>query len=172
MQTSNNLRYATIGLLLIFAAVIPLELPAGTLPLADKVLVKKSVRKLYLIRNGQVFREYDVMLGQNPVGHKQQRGDGRTPEGLYRIDYRNAASQYYLSLHISYPNRADKEAARKRGVHPGGAIMIHGLPNGAGEDSWDYIERDWTDGCIVLANPQIKEIWDLVKDGTPIEILP
>ena len=139
---------------------------------ADKVLVKKLERKLYLLNKGQVIREYPISLGLNPIGHKQQRGDKRTPEGLYVVKHRNPKSKYYKSILFSYPNEQDRRQAEAKGLDPGGDLAIHGLPNGTEEEAWDYIERDWTDGCIAVTNDQMEEIWQLVDRGTPIEILP
>lgn len=110
-----------------------------------------------------------IQLGDAPQGHKQFEGDERTPEGRYLIDYGNPRSAYHLSLHISYPNAADKAFAESRGKSPGGDIFIHGQPNGlVGVRGMG----DWTDGCIALSNPEIEELWTLVRDGTPIEITP
>ena len=139
---------------------------------ADRVLVKKSERKLYLIKEGRVIRAYTISLGLNPLGHKQQQGDKRTPEGIYILKHRNPQSKYYKSILMSYPNKEDRRRAKARGVHPGGELAIHGLPARTEEEEWDYIERDWTDGCIAVTNDEMEEIWHLVDDGTPIEILP
>jgi murein L,D-transpeptidase YafK len=132
---------------------------------ADTIRVFKSTRRMQLLRDGKVLRAYRIALGDAPVGPKRQQGDERTPEGDYRITYRNAQSRFHLSLRVSYPNQADREQARKRGVDPGGDIMIHGsTPPG--------YTRDWTDGCIAVTNAQIEEIWRLVPLGTPIRINP
>lgn len=132
---------------------------------ADAIRVFKSTRRMELLRGGKVLRSYRIALGDAPVGHKRQQGDERTPEGDYRITYRNPQSRFHLSLRVSYPNRADREQARKRGVDPGGDIMIHGsTPPG--------YTGDWTDGCIAVTNAQIEEIWRLVPVGTPIRINP
>jgi murein L,D-transpeptidase YafK len=141
---------------------------------ADKVLVKKGQRRLYLMRGGQPFRTYSVSLGTDPIGHKQRQGDNRTPEGRYIIDWRNPRSKFYRSLHISYPNERDVANARRRGWDPGGAIMIHGEPRGGRHaDLRDLVRNeDWTEGCIAVSNLAIDEIWRYVVDGTPIEILP
>ena len=45
-----------------------------------------------------------MRLGFDPLGHKVQEGDGKTPEGRYTLDWRNPQSAFYKSLHISYPN--------------------------------------------------------------------
>lgn len=138
---------------------------------ADTVKVDKSERELYLCRRGQVFRRYTVFLGDNPVGHKQCEGDERTPEGLYTLDWRMAkGSCCYKSIHVSYPNKKDRAAAKKNGCNPGGNIMIHGILNGwtlAGNINTGY---DWTNGCIGMKNEDIEMVWKYVKDGTPIFI--
>jgi murein L,D-transpeptidase YafK len=135
----------------------------------DLVRVDKSERTLTLYAVGRPVRTFNgIQLGDAPVGHKRYQGDERTPEGRYTIDYGNPQSAYHLSLHISYPNDADRAYARARGRSPGGEIFIHGQPNG-----WNgRVRGDWTDGCIALANSEIEVLWSLVGDGTPIEIVP
>src|SRR5262249_23683024 len=118
------------------------------------------------------FRKYKVALGTQSIGPKTRQGDHKTPEGAYIIDRRNPHSQFYRALHISYPNAADRERARKSGVAAGGDIMIHGLPNGYGRLGSAHRLKDWTDGCIAVTNQEMDEIWRLVPDGTKIEILP
>jgi murein L,D-transpeptidase YafK len=139
---------------------------------ADLVRVVKSDSRLYLIREGQEFATFRVAFGANPKGHKQQQGDERTPEGRYTLDYKNANSAYYKSIHISYPNAKDRENARKRGVDPGGAIMIHGQRNGYEGLSTFAQLFNWTNGCIALNNRDMDVVWKAVKPGTPIEIKP
>jgi murein L,D-transpeptidase YafK len=140
------------------------------LPLAESVLIDKSQRKMWLIASGQRYREYSISLGDDPIGHKEQEGDEKTPEGNYSIDYRNPESSYHLSLHINYPKKEDEDNAKIKDLDPGGNIFIHGLPNGLELPHGEYKGRDWTDGCIAVDNRDIEEIWVLVKDGTPIEI--
>ena len=138
----------------------------------DKVYVVKSKRQLYLMSNNRIVKTYTVGLGQQPIGHKQQRGDSRTPEGKYLIDYRNPKSRFHLSLHINYPSHIDRRRAWSQGVSPGGDIFIHGLPNGMEDAGGLFRQSDWTDGCIAVSNEAIQEIWRTVKNGTPIEIVP
>ena len=139
-------------------------------PRADLVVVDKSARTLAVYAGGRLVRAYrGVQLGDAPEGHKRFEGDERTPEGRYTIDARNPASAYHLSLHISYPNPADRAYALQRGRSPGGEIFIHGQPN------WlpaGRLPGDWTDGCIALSNAEIELLWQVVPDGTPIEIRP
>ncbi len=120
--------------------------------------------------NGKALKTYRVALGRGTGKAKQREGDHETPEGLYTIDSRNARSHFHRSLHISYPNNEDRNRAQAAGVAPGGQIMIHGIQNGLG---WlGPLQRtiDWTDGCIAVTDSEIDEIWNLVPNGTPIEI--
>lgn len=159
----------------IFIALI-LLLPnfalAVELPKADLVLVKKSERKMYLIKNDKPFREYKVAFGAKPEGHKQQEGDERTPEGKYILDYKKSDSAFYKAIHISYPNEQDKKRAREKGINPGGLIMIHGQKNGFGWFGFITQSFNWTDGCIAVKNFEMDEIWTSVNVGTPIIIEP
>jgi murein L,D-transpeptidase YafK len=139
---------------------------------ATVVVVLKSERRLVLRRGEAEIAAYPIALGFEPEGPKRRKGDGRTPEGRYVIDWRNAGSAYHLSLHISYPSERDLAAAATAGDDPGGMIMIHGLPNGRGWIGQAHNARDWTEGCIAVTSDQIEEIWSRVPDGTPIEILP
>lgn len=139
---------------------------------ADHVVVEKRQRTLTLLSHGKVLRTYKVALGGTPIGTKEQQGDHKTPEGGYILDRRNPKSRFYKSIHVSYPNEHDKQAAAQRGVSPGGDIMIHGLPNGFGWLGASHRALDWTDGCIAVTDSEMDEIWELVADGTPIEIRP
>lgn len=134
----------------------------------DLVVVMKSERMLHLYRDGVPVRSYPIGLGDNPEGHKQRSGDQRTPEGAYRLDWRNPDSVFYKSIHVSYPDRDDRRATVRRGVDPGGEIMIHGQPNYAFEKR----TGDWTDGCIAVSNKAMDDLWTNVPDDTPIHIYP
>ena len=137
----------------------------------DKVFVDKSARTLQLLSDDKVIKSYPIALGGNPTGHKQQQGDQRTPVGSYTLDYKNEKSGYYRSIHVSYPNTADKARAKSRGVSAGGDIMIHGQMNGFGHLAWVNQRRDWTDGCIAVTDSEMDEIMEAVKVGTAIEIV-
>jgi len=136
----------------------------------DRVVIKKSRRELLLLSGANVLRSYRIALGFDPIGHKLREGDGRTPEGRYTINSRNPRSAYHLSLRISYPNAADRLRAAESGVDPGGDIMIHGLPNGVDAAARGHPGRDWTRGCVAVEDAEIEEIWNLVADGTAVEI--
>jgi murein L,D-transpeptidase YafK len=139
-------------------------------PKVDRVVVLKTKHELLLLSGDHVVKSYRVALGRGGLGPKRRQGDGRTPEGLYRIDHRNPASKYHLALHISYPQTTDMQRAQRLGVSPGGDIMIHGLGR---EFSWvgsRHLLSDWTEGCIAVTDSEIEEIWEMVPDGTPVEV--
>ncbi|WP_225000131.1 murein L,D-transpeptidase family protein [Cesiribacter sp. SM1] len=139
---------------------------------ADKVLVLKARREMQLLKEGRVLKTYKIAMGDQPVGHKQQEGDERTPEGRYTLDWRNSKSAYHKSIHISYPSEQDKARAKRLGVSPGGDIMIHGMAKKMAWIGALHTAKDWTNGCIAVTNEEMDEIWAMVKNGTEIEILP
>lgn len=139
---------------------------------AERILVKKAERRLYLLSGGTVMREYSISLGPNPEGHKFFAGDGRTPEGIYYIEYKNSSSRFYRSLKISYPNPEDRQVSRGYGLPAGGMIMIHGLPIDPRTGQAQSRPADWTEGCIAVTNSEIDEIWAAVDPGTVVEIQP
>jgi murein L,D-transpeptidase YafK len=145
-------------------------LPTGTT--VDRIVVEKSARRLSLFRDGNQIKIYQIALGRNPLGGKQEEGDAKTPEGIYKIDGRNPQSRFHLALHISYPSDDDKNRAAARGVSPGFDIMIHGIQNGRGWIGAFHRWEDWTAGCIAVTDEEIEELWQVTPDGTTIEIRP
>jgi len=167
------MRWLLALICLSFATLSPAstQLILGGKPV-EKILVLRSAHQLQLINDGKPLKTYRISLGKNPKGTKLMEGDRRTPEGFYWIDWRKTSDRFNLAMHISYPNISDAARARREGVKPGSMIMIHGTP-----DAEDYPEElfhtlDWTDGCIGMRNVDMREVWNLVKDGTMIEIRP
>lgn len=158
------------------AAAKALPASLGGLPTqpVDYVFVEKGARRLSLWSNGWLVKTYPIRLGRTPQGDKVREGDGRTPEGVYSIAYRNPQSRFHLSLMTSYPDTRDEAEAARMGVSPGGAIAIHGLPNDEDKARMLRIHEyvDWTDGCIAVTDREIEEIFALVDPGTAIEIVP
>jgi murein L,D-transpeptidase YafK len=146
-----------------------------TLPSAttiDRIVVEKSARQLSILRDGRRIKTYRIALGSNPTGPKQEEGDMKTPEGIYKIDSRNAQSSFHLALHISYPSDEDNKRAAVRGVSAGSDIMIHGIRNGFGWIGAFHRWKNWTAGCVALTDEEIEELWRVTPDGTTIEIRP
>lgn len=147
----------------------PLNIPEGLVQL-DRLVIDKSDRVLVGFAGGQPVLEYKIALGFEPTGDKQQEGDGKTPEGVFRIDRRNPNSAFHLSLGIDYPQADDIARAEAAGVSPGGDIFIHGQPNAVGD--LVTLPGDWTAGCMALTNTEMRILWELVPIGTPVEIRP
>jgi murein L,D-transpeptidase YafK len=148
----------------------PAMAPDGTQ--ADTVEIHKAARRMELRRDGLLLRSYRVALGFAPQHHKEREGDGRTPEGCYAIDARNPRSRFHLSLRVSYPDQRDRARAAALGVAPGGDIYIHGQPNGWRRWLVRHPRRDWTNGCIAVANREMREVWALVPTGARVVIHP
>jgi len=171
MRTGVFTAAAGFVLVSISASIVaqsPLQVPLR----ADRVIVLKKERTLELLSQGKVIKTYKVALGGEPIGPKTRQGDHKTPEGVYVLDFRNAHSQFYKSIHVSYPNEHDRARARQKGVSTGGDIFVHGLPNGYGAIGAAHRLTAWTDGSIAVTDQEMDEIWKAVPDGTQIEIRP
>lgn len=156
---------------LLFIAPAHASASASASASIDKVLVIKSEQKLHLLRRGEIVKSYRVSLGKKD-GPKQYEGDQRTPEGTYWINWRQHSKKFNLAMHISYPNADDLKQAYKLKRPAGSMIMLHGTPTDDEYPEWFFKTLNWTDGCIALPNEDMQEVWDLVRDNTPIEIRP
>lgn len=154
----------------VFGQQFDQQMLATPTSMIDRIEVKKSVRRMYLMAGNEVVREYRIALGKNPKGHKVQEGDNRTPEGEYTLEFVMDNSAFYRSIHISYPNATDLQRATELGVSPGGNIKIHGLKNDNSKPPQFVQSFDWTNGCIAITNDQMDELLALVDVGTPIYI--
>jgi len=154
-------------------ATLVMSAPAWTADeLADRVLVDKSERKLYLLKRDEVLREFDIALGRVPNGPKTREGDFRTPEGDYLLTNRRVNSDFFMAIQVSYPNAGDIARARAEGVSAGSLIMVHGLPTVPTKSESYYQKHDWTNGCIAVSNAAMIDIWQMTKPNTPITISP
>jgi len=161
-----------VALMMLSVMAANVAIADADFPVADKVVVEKEKRKLHLFREGASFRSFDIALGMYPVGDKLTEGDQKTPEGIYSLDMRNPDSDFFLSIHLSYPNASDRRDARSRGLDPGGQIMIHGQPNDPTYSEAYYAKEDWTNGCIAVSNSDMIDIWLMTPDNVQIEIRP
>ena len=169
----KKMRY--IVLLLFLGALIYYFYPETKLPkgkIIDRIEVFKSQRKMLVYSEGELLKTYTISLGKNPIGHKEFEGDCKTPEGIYEINAKNPNSGYHKNLGVSYPNEKDTEQAKFLGKPSGGDIKIHGIRNGSGYIAKFQRWTDWTAGCIAVTNEEIDELYDNVKIGTSIKIVP
>jgi hypothetical protein len=165
----------------------------------DTLLIAyKSKYRMQLYYKGKLQKTYIIGLGQEPIGHKQQQGDNRTPEGDYRIIEKavgpfTGANPYLGNrwMRINYPNSADAKAglakefitqsecdkiisANKKGTEPlkttklGGGIGIHGWYGTWPGDD----EQDITWGCISMQNVDVEDVYDRIGLQTRIIINP
>ena len=174
--------FSALALLLLVGAAILLWLPPRMPVVApdpapnalqgpvDHILIEKSARRMVVFRAGKPLKTYQIALGFAPTGDKLRQGDGRTPEGRFRINRRNAASAYHLSLGLDYPQAEDIARARAGGYDPGGDIFIHGQPNSRKGQA--TLRQDWTAGCIAVSDAEIEELWAATPNGTTVEIRP
>jgi lipoprotein-anchoring transpeptidase ErfK/SrfK len=134
------------------------------------IVVLKENHRLDLYDNGVVVRSYTADMGYRSVNDKLISGDAATPEGRYRVTAKKAASNYYKALALDYPNDEDRAQFARltrlgqipRGRSLGGLIEIHG-EGGRG--------KDWTKGCVALANGDIDDLFRRVGVGTPVTIV-
>jgi murein L,D-transpeptidase YafK len=106
---------------------------------------------------------YGICATSGVLGPKRKFGDVQVPEGFYELDWFNPQSNFFLSLHISYPNSADRILGSH--TNPGGDIFLHG--------------NCVTIGCIPITDEGIKEVYWLAVQAhasgqrhIPIEIFP
>ncbi|MDR2926044.1 MAG: L,D-transpeptidase family protein [Azoarcus sp.] len=93
--------------------------------------------------NYRKLASWPICASSGKLGPKRRQRDGQVPEGFYRIDRFNPASQFHLSLGIDYPNAADR--LKTRAANPGGDIFIHG--------------SCVTVGCLPMTDAVIEEIY-------------
>lgn len=164
-------RIACLGLIALLAACgAPSKFKSYDGPQVTQVLVDKSDRKMWLISGNRAIKEYDIGLGNEPIGDKMFEGDGKTPEGDFIIDRRNPNSEYHLSIGINYPRPQDVAEAAVFGMSAGSDIFIHGRgPEGNAKVGGNW---DWTAGCITVSDDEIEDVYAMVRDGTPVQIRP
>lgn len=136
----------------------------------DFIVVNKEKRNILMYNKGKLLNSLNISLGFEPVGTKVKRGDGKTPEGLYFIEDKIRESSFFLAVKISYPNPWDIRRALELDYHPGGQIMIHGVPNKGYDKNYHNSKYDWTEGCIAISNQQMVRLWQKVSVGTPVLI--
>lgn len=136
----------------------------------DQLLVYKSKRQLLAFSNGQLIKTYKISLGRQPIGHKEFEGDNKTPEGIYTINDKNPNSICHKNLGISYPDKQDIKHAKSLGKPPGGDIKIHGLLNKFGFINKFHRWIDLTNGCIMVTDQEVDELYKSIKIGAQIEI--
>jgi len=139
-------------------------------PEQKHALVVDSRRsRLYVYANDggkpKLIADYYVTLGKNGID-KTREGDQKTPVGVYHVTAnlpRKKLTDFYGAgaFPINYPNEWDRRQGRK-----GHGIWLHGVPS----DMYSRPPRA-SDGCIVLANPDLESLGQRLQIGlTPVII--
>lgn len=144
------------------------------------LVVHKSRGTLSVYRRGTIVEQYPAVFGQRSRGDKLYEGDLRTPEGFYRITGKRDHPRWRYFLELDYPNENDRARyaknleegripmIRHKALAIGGDIGIHGSDRPEAQRKG----RNWTRGCIALANDDIDELQSMVALGTPVLVLP
>lgn len=107
--------------------------------------------------NFVLLKSYPFTAFSGRLGPKLKEGDRQIPEGIYKIEYLNPNSAYYLSMKVSYPNAFDLQKSRFTDPKElGGDIFIHG--------------KAVTIGCIPVGDPAIEELFLLVGKAMEREV--
>jgi len=165
-------------------------MPPAEAPQHDhRIVIEKARRTLYLYVGMRFDRSYAVALGRNWAADKAVEGDEATPVGEFYICSKNPHSKFFLSMCLSYPNAEDAErglaaglisreehgnilaALREKRLPPqhtrlGGEIYIHGQDPAARTGA----PKDWTRGCIALADDAMQHLYGRIALGTPVLI--
>lgn len=148
-----------------------------------RIVIEKSARRLTLWDGERLVLRCRVGLGREPVGPKEREGDGRTPEGEYRICLVKEAGKYGRSLGLSYPNEADARRARAQGRIDEQTLsaILRACAEGR-RPPWGsplggeiYIHEggsatNWTQGCIALDERNMDELFPLWERVETVEI--
>lgn len=173
-QSLSDLRdEARVRLLRYIDQPDPALLPRQILQLAAgqkyALLADASRARLYLFENvdgePRLKADYYMTIGKNGTD-KRVEGDKRTPMGIYQIA-KQLPSKGLADLYgagafpLDYPNEWDR--IQRRGGH---GIWLHGVPS----DTYSRPPRS-SDGCVVVTNPDLKELSRWVQPGTTPVVL-
>ena len=133
------------------------------------LVVDSRSSRLYVYANNggrpRLIADYYVTLGKNGID-KAREGDQKTPVGVYHVTAnlpRSKLTDFYGAgaFPINYPNEWDRRQGRN-----GFGIWLHGVPS----DVYSRPPRA-SDGCLVLANPDLESVGRHVQVGmTPVII--
>ena len=180
--------------------LVPSYHSAKALPMlhltSPRIVVTKSKNLLELFDGPAPVKTYPCLTGTNP-GDKEMEGDRKTPEGHFRIIFKNPKSNYHLSLGLNYPRLEDAQRGLASGLISqaqydailaalnadlsqealqkpywstplGGEIFIHGQANRPATAQ----SKTSSAGCVVVSDLDIEELYEICPLNTPVEIRP
>ena len=138
----------------------------------DRLVIYKADHRMESWSGKRLLKTYGIAIGSGNPGPKRQKGDKKTPEGRYIIDRRFVSQKFHRFLHLSYPNRKDRQAFARLKLKGsiGGDIGIHGEKSSYGWLPHKWV--DWTQGCIAVDNDEIEELYRLVAPNAQVTIYP
>ena len=122
-------------------------------------LKEEQLLEVYAKKEGRfkLLKSYPFSANSGLLGPKLREGDLQIPEGIYKVEYLNPNSSFYLSMRLNYPNEFDKSKTKlENEAEMGGDIFIHG--------------KAMTVGCIPVGDEAIEELFMLVKHALQNEI--
>jgi hypothetical protein len=166
---------------------------------SQMMIAIKNEYKMYHLRNGDIYKTYEIALSQDPVGHKVQQGDNRLPEGEYKIIQKLKGpiggewGKFFGVgwLRLNYPNNFDAINGFEKGLitetQKNNIIQANNMGNwppkdtklggGIGIHGWagewendGYRHLTW--GCISMHNYDLKHFFEEVEVGDKVLILP
>jgi murein L,D-transpeptidase YafK len=181
-----------LGVLLVVASILmapAIARASGRLPwlLVDTQALTLTV----FSADKQVLARFkNISIGSGGIAEIHRRGDETTPLGVFHVAWIDRHSQYGTFYGFDYPSASIArrayaegsiseaeldsiiEALQQHRVPPqntplGGRLGIHGLGRG---DPRVHQVFNWTNGCVALSNPQIRQLSRWVRVGTRVVI--
>ena len=150
-----------------------------------RIIIEKGKRLLRLMDGGAEALRAPVALGRQPVGAKRRAGDGRTPEGVYRVCLAKEHGKYGLSLALNYPNHGDAARAFAEGAIDRGTLEAVAAAEAEGRrPPWGSplggeiylhegsVDADWTAGCVALRREDMAVLFAMREGIEAVEIRP
>ena len=141
-----------------------------------RVVIDKSEYTMDLYDADGWLATYPVVFGNKNQADKKMEGDRLTPNGHFKITFKKPHKEWGFFLLLDYPNTESVQRFKQRknnGQIPasakiGGGIGIHGTRPHE-EYAVDKF-MNWTNGCISVKYSDIRELYDMLPIGTPVEI--
>ncbi len=155
--------------------------------------ISKTHRLLIVKREQETVKEFRIAHGKGGEGAKRQRGDNKTPTGIYAVVDFKADSQFHFFMQLNYPNLIDAwygyqneiinatefkqiaSAYKNKTLPPqttalGGYIGLHGIGQMNEKKRLIHEAENWTEGCIALKNEEMNDLRQYITIGTKVLI--
>lgn len=144
-------------------AILATVMLAGVAGAENRIVICKKDFKLYVFDEADsLLFQTDVCLGEN-LGNKMRNGDHKTPEGQFSIMSIENCSKWkdfdgkFRASYGPWFMRLKMPRFRSIGIH--------------GTNEPESIGTRASMGCVRLHNEEVLKLKELVKVGTPVQIL-